>query len=287
MSIIDYPTFCIVCRCFKFCVINEESSVYVDLSSDRSDEKRGTIMEKLLKFLVISVSVLNFCLREIYCKPREDLARSIISGQRGIEEGINIDDNNLFASPASKFIPAVDDEDNFSDYPSSYYGNPSNKFLGLSPGGHFPGVAQGLGLAAYGLSLWKIKLMLLSVGKILLKLFFVKLIIKFIVVVFILIFNPSMFSIFSPDEFKRDDAIFRKFNYEKSRNERINNLASFVLSSIDTFQRATNCKNVDEEFQCRLLRMFNMINNKYPFTKLLKMYRMKLDAEDKVQGKSS
>lgn len=215
MSIKDYPTFCIVCRCFKICVITEESSVHVDLSSAIKVTRRVTIMEKVFKFLVISVSVSSFCLKEIYCKPRDHLARSIISGERGIEEGINIDDNNLFPSPGSKYIPAGDDDDNFSDYPSSYYGNPSNKFLGFPPaGGPFPGVAQGLGLAAYGLSLWKIKLMLLSVGKILLKLFFVKLIIKFIVVVFILIFNPSMFSIFSPDEFKRDDAIFRKFNYE-------------------------------------------------------------------------
>ncbi|XP_055684105.1 uncharacterized protein LOC129790536 [Lutzomyia longipalpis] len=186
-----------------------------------------------------------------------------------------------------KYYP--EQESDFDDYPASYYRDPSKFFA--KPGfaaGFGAGFLPGLGALGFLHSLkWKVGAV--TIIKIILKVILFKKIIKFIILLFLLIFTPSLFSIFTGGfgYGQGDNGLFRKFNYERSDNEKINDLAMFVLTSIDSYQNAKECRGQDEEYECRLNRMFKMIEAKYPFQKALQNYRKKINAEDQTEASPS
>ncbi|GAB0093720.1 hypothetical protein DMENIID0001_088940 [Sergentomyia squamirostris] len=123
------------------------------------------------------------------------------------------------------------------------------------------------------------KLDLVTVGKIILKLIIFKKIVKFIAILCLLLFLPklNMMSTSSSNHDNNHDydySVFRKFNVDESRNARVNELTSFVLTSIDAFmKKEIKCPKNDGEMSCRLNRMFSTIDVKYPLRRIFKYYK--------------
>lgn len=57
----------------------------------------------------------------------------------------------------------------------------------------------------------------------------------------------------------KKDLIASEFN-----NRGMENLTTFILTSIDGFQNTRKCKNPKEEWSCRLNGMFEKVDSKYP-----------------------
>uniref|UniRef100_A0A1B0CS33 Uncharacterized protein n=1 Tax=Lutzomyia longipalpis TaxID=7200 RepID=A0A1B0CS33_LUTLO len=134
------------------------------------------------------------------------------------------------------------------------------------------------------------KLDLVTIGKIILKLIIFKKIVKFIAILCLLLFLPklNMMGSSSTDHNNHHDhdydiSVFRKFNVDESKNARINELTSFVLSSIDAFTRKeVKCPQNSGEMSCRLNRMLTTIDSKYPLKRIFRYYKPPGHAEEEL-----
>lgn len=151
------------------------------------------------------------------------------------------------------------------------------------------------------------KLDLVTIGKIILKLIIFKKIVKFIAILCLLLFLPKLNMMGSSSSSSNHDnnhdhdhdydiSVFRKFNvdgegyffdlyfmdfkcfflffFSESRNARINELTSFVLTSIDAFtKKEVKCPQNSGEMFCRLNRMLSTIDTKYPLKRIFRYYK--------------
>uniref|UniRef100_A0A1B0CS32 Uncharacterized protein n=1 Tax=Lutzomyia longipalpis TaxID=7200 RepID=A0A1B0CS32_LUTLO len=118
---------------------------------------------------------------------------------------------------------------------------------------------------------WLLKLAALAVGKFLLKVIIIKKIVKFFSVIVFLFVLPAFFATIAKHVTLH--GFGRKINNEELNNRSVENLAKFVITSIQGFKNAPNCSKNKEEWSCRLNGMFNIVDSKYPVKGLLKNLR--------------
>ncbi|XP_055711902.1 uncharacterized protein LOC129806748 [Phlebotomus papatasi] len=115
------------------------------------------------------------------------------------------------------------------------------------------------------------KLDLVTIGKIILKLIIFKKIVKFIAILCLLLFLPKLNMMGSSSSSSDHD---NNHDHDHDYDTRINELTSFVLTSIDAFtKKEVKCPQNSGEMFCRLNRMLSTIDTKYPLKRIFRYYK--------------
>lgn len=119
----------------------------------------------------------------------------------------------------------------------------------------------------------KLKFSWFTLAKILLKIVIFKKIVKFLALLCLLFFIPTLKPSESESEHSDDESRRRSYDLQYDYDTRLNHVTTFALKAMEAFTIDNELYCPEENFLgCRAKRMFDVIDEEYPLKEILRMY---------------
>ncbi|EAT43902.1 AAEL004703-PA [Aedes aegypti] len=202
--------------------------------------------------------------------------------------------HGLVRIPREDYASVPSSSYDYSLSPSSGYGAPANSY-GAPPKAAYgpPKPVYGPPQPVYGpppaqpmsngtphmspeswlLNKLKMKFNWFTLAKILLKIVIFKKIVKFLALLCLLFFIPTLKPSESESEHSDDESRRRSYDLQYDYDTRLNHVTTFALKAMEAFTIDNELYCPEENFLgCRAKRMFDVIDEEYPLKEILRMY---------------